>query len=123
MRRVVGRIGRVSLTQWIFVGLVIGFGLGAFAPAVVPYIKPFRGLFLQGIKCIVAPLIFATIVTGVAGAGSFKQLGLMGVRAMIYFEIVTTLALAVGLVAVNLLQPGAGVSFAGTLPEAALQSA
>src|SRR6185436_9325556 len=109
MRKTLGLLKRVSLTQWIFVALFAGFAVGVFAPQLVPYIKPFRGLFLQGIKCIIAPLIFATIVTGIAGAGSFKQLGVMGVRALVYFEVVTTLALFVGLAAVSLLKPGVGV--------------
>ncbi|MBI3557659.1 MAG: cation:dicarboxylase symporter family transporter [Deltaproteobacteria bacterium] len=114
---------RISLTQWIFIGLVGGFLMGVFTPQFVPIIKPFRDLFLQGIKCIIAPLIFSTIVTGIAGAGSFKQLGLMGARTLIYFEVVTTLALAVGLAAVNLLQPGSGLHIGGSLPEAAVKAA
>ncbi|HEX2571073.1 MAG TPA: cation:dicarboxylase symporter family transporter [Polyangia bacterium] len=101
---------KVSLTQWIFVGLLGGFLLGLLAPTAVPYVKPFRGLFLNGVKCIIAPLLFGTLVTGIAGSGSAKQLGRMGARAFIYFEIVTTLALGIGLIAVNLLQPGVGLS-------------
>src|SRR6478609_8792212 len=99
---------RIKLTHWIFIALFLGFAIGAWAPGLVPLLKPFRGLFLNGIKCIIAPLIIATIISGIAGAGSFKQLGLMGVRAFIYFEAATTLALVVGLLAVNLLKPGAG---------------
>lgn len=114
---------RLSLTQWIFVALIAGFFTGIYAPAVVPVIKPFRGLFLHGIKCIIAPLIFGTIVTGVAGAGNFKALGKMGLRAFLYFEVVTTLALAVGLAAVNVFKPGAGLKLGGAVPEAAVQAA
>ncbi|MBI2712423.1 MAG: cation:dicarboxylase symporter family transporter [Bdellovibrio sp.] len=101
---------RITLSHWIFVGLVIGFLIGYFAPEWAPHLKPFRTLFLNGVKCIIAPLIFATIVTGIASAGSFKQLGVMGVRALVYFEVVTTLALFFGLLAVNLLKPGAGLN-------------
>jgi proton glutamate symport protein len=120
----IGRLRRISLTQWIFVGLFGGFFLGLWAPGWVPAIKPFRGLFLNGVKCIIAPLIFSTIVTGIAGAGSFKQLGRMGLRALIYFEVVTTLALAVGLFAVNVLKPGVGVQLAtSAAPEAAVKAA
>lgn len=118
MRKIFKRVGRISLTQWIFIALIVGFAIGLLAPQIVPAIKPFRGLFLHGIKCIIAPLIFSTIVTGIAGAGSFKQLGSMGIRALIYFEVVTTLALAVGLLMVNLLQPGAGIHIAATTTEA-----
>ncbi len=95
-----------TLTHAIFVALFLGFIVGVFLPSWAPYIKPFRGLFLNGVKSIIAPLIFSTIVTGIAGAGSFKQLGRMGVRAFVYFEVVTTLALVVGLLVVNLLKPG-----------------
>lgn len=115
--------GRISLTQWIFIGLFAGFLAGVFAPQIVPYVKPFRGLFLQGVKCIIAPLIFATIVTGIAGAGSFKQLGVMGARALIYFEVVTTLALFVGLLVVNVVRPGAGLHIGGAAPQAAVAAA
>ncbi len=113
----------LSLTQWIFVGLFAGFGIGVLCPTWVPMIKPFRGLFLNGVKCIIAPLIFSTLVTGISGAGSFKELGKMGLRALIYFEVVTTVALFVGLGAVNLFRPGDGLHIGGTLPEAAAKAA
>jgi proton glutamate symport protein len=100
---------KMSLTTWIFIGLFFGLGLGAFAPSMVPVVKPFQELFLHGVKCVIAPLIFATIVTGIASAGSFKQLGVMGFRTFIYFEVITTLALALGLLVVNILEPGTGV--------------
>lgn len=99
----------LSLTHWIFIALVLGFFVGVYAPWLVPYVKPFRGLFLNGVKCIIAPLIFGTLVSGIAGVGSGKQLGGMGLRAIIWFEIATTIALAVGLAAVNLLGPGVGL--------------
>jgi proton glutamate symport protein len=105
---------RLTLTHWIFIGLIVGFLIGFFAPGFAPQLKPFRSLFLNGVKCIIAPLIFSTIVTGIASAGSFKQLGVMGVRALIYFEVVTTLALFFGLLAVNVLRPGAGLHVAAT---------
>ena len=117
MRKIGRFIIKVSLTQWIFTGMILGFLIGAFLPSLIPIVKPFRGLFLNGVKCIIAPLIFSTIVSGMAGAGSFKQLGVMGVRAFIYFEVVTTLALVVGLVFVNGLQPGAGLSIGGTVTD------
>ena len=98
-----------SLSSWIFVGLFVGLAIGAFVPGLVPLVKPFQGLFLHGVKCAIAPLIFATIVTGIASAGSFKELGLMGFRTFVYFEVITTLALAVGLLVVNFFRPGVGV--------------
>lgn len=101
---------KISLTKWILIGLVVGFQIGVFAPGLVPYFRPFQTLFLHGVKCVIAPLIFSTIVTGFASAGNFKQLGTIGLKAFIYFEVVTSLALCVGLIVANLFQPGVGVS-------------
>lgn len=116
------RLSKITLTQWIFVSLVVGFLIGVYFPEIVPFIKPFRGLFLNGIKCIIAPLIIGTIVTGIASAGSFKQLGVMGLRSIIYFEVCTTFALIVGLLIVNWLEPGAGLHITSALPEAAMNA-
>src|SRR5918995_3853958 len=103
-----------TLTQQIFLGLAIGIAVGAlvdrFHPEWAVYFRPFSQLFLRLIKMIIAPLIFATLVAGIAGAGHFKVVGRMGLRAIIYFEIVTTLALIIGLVAVNITKPGVGVN-------------
>ena len=79
-------------------------------PTWAPFFRPFSQLFLRLIKMIIAPLIFATLVAGIAGAGHFKVVGRMGLRAIIYFEVVTTLALVIGLVAVNVMRPGVGVN-------------
>jgi proton glutamate symport protein len=104
---------RISLTHQIFIGLAIGIAIGAVINNVNPewsaYARPFSQLFLRMIKMIIAPLIFATLVAGIAGAGHVKAVGRMGVRAIIYFEIVTTIALVIGLVAVNITRPGDGV--------------
>jgi proton glutamate symport protein len=104
----------VTLTQQIFIGLLIGILVGALIDAFHPewavYFRPFSQLFLRLIKMVIAPLIFATLVAGIAGAGHFKVVGRMGLRAIIYFEIVTTLALIIGLVAVNVMRPGVGVN-------------
>jgi proton glutamate symport protein len=110
-------LNRKSLTTWIFAGLFVGIVLGVFFPSWVPIIKPFQALFLHGVKSTIAPLIFATIVTGIASAGSFKQLGMMGLRAFVYFEVITTLALALGLIVVNVLQPGVGIQMSGAKVE------
>src|SRR5262249_59165499 len=105
-------------------GLLVGIAIGAYinwrydvslndpagALRVAGYFKPFSTIFLNLIKMIIAPLIFATLVAGIAGAGHFKVVGRMGLRAIVYFEVVTTLALVIGLVAVNVLKPGVGVT-------------
>jgi proton glutamate symport protein len=104
----------LTLTKQIFIGLVLGIIVGAIVDATHPeyaiYFRPFSQLFLRLIKMVIAPLIFATLVAGIAGAGHFKIVGRMGLRALIYFEVVTTLALVIGLVAVNLTKPGVGVN-------------
>jgi proton glutamate symport protein len=112
-------IRRPSQSQLIILGLLLGIVAGAlvsrFAPARAELFRPFASLFLRLIKMIVAPLIFATLVAGVGGAGAHgRRVGRMGFRAIVYFEIVTALALVVGLAAVNLTKPGVGV----TLPPA-----
>jgi proton glutamate symport protein len=103
----------LSLTQQILIGLVLGIIVGAVVSKTNPewasYIRPFSQLFLRMIKMIIAPLIFATLVAGIAGAGHLRTVGRMGIRALIYFEVVTTLALLIGLVAVNITRPGDGV--------------
>lgn len=107
------RRGGLSLTHQIFVGLAVGVAVGAVINSVDPswsaYMRPFSQIFLRMIKMIIAPLIFATLVAGIAGAGHVRVVGRMGVRAIIYFEIVTTIALVIGLAAVNLTRPGDGV--------------
>ena len=104
----------LTLTQQIFLGLAVGIIVGWFVseyhPTWAPYFRPFSQLFLRLIKMIIAPLIFATLVTGIAGAGHVKVVGRMGLRALIYFEVITTLALVIGLLAVNVMRPGVGVS-------------
>ena len=105
---------RITLTQQIFLGLAVGIIVGWFVSRFHPewaiYFRPFSQLFLRLIKMIIAPLIFATLVAGIAGAGHVKVVGRMGLRAIIYFEIVTTIALVIGLVAVNITKPGVGVN-------------
>jgi proton glutamate symport protein len=104
----------ITLTQQIFIGLALGILAGWAVSVTHPewavYFRPFSQLFLRLIKMVIAPLIFATLVAGIAGAGHVKVVGRMGVRAIIYFEIVTTLALVIGLVTVNLMRPGVGVN-------------
>ncbi|MFC6645107.1 dicarboxylate/amino acid:cation symporter [Granulicella cerasi] len=104
-------IRRKSLTPWIFVAMVAGAELGFDAPHVATQLKVFSDIFLRLIKTIVAPLILATLVVGIAGHGDIKSVGRMGVKALVYFEVVTTLALAVGLIAINVTKAGVGLTF------------
>src|SRR5437764_5167754 len=109
---------KVSLTTKIFIGLILGVILGRIAPEWGVAVRPLSILFLNLIKSIIAPLIFSTLVIGIAGTGDIKQVGRIGIKALIYFEIVTTFALVIGLAAVNITKPGVGVSLAGvTRPE------
>src|SRR3984957_3156612 len=100
---------RRSLTPWIFVAMVAGAELGFDAPMLATSLRVFSDIFLRLIKTIVAPLILATLVTGIAGHGDLKGVGGMGVRSIVYFEVVTTLALVVGLVAINISKAGVGL--------------
>src|SRR3954447_5980428 len=87
--------------------------LGIDTPTLLQFIRSLSTLFLNLIKSIIAPLIFATLVVGIAGTGDIKQVGRIGIKALVYFEVVTTLALFIGLAAVNITRPGDGVSLAG----------
>ena len=93
----------------LVVGLIVGYIISITDRRVADYIRPFSQIFIRMIQMIIAPLLFGTLVAGIAGAGHFKDVGRMGLRAIIYFEVVTTLALLIGLLAVNLLQPGVGM--------------
>jgi len=104
---------RISPTTQIMIGLVVGLIVGYIISitdrSVAAYIRPFSQIFIRMIQMIIAPLLFGTLVAGIAGAGHFKDVGRMGLRAIIYFEVVTTLALLIGLLAVNIMQPGVGM--------------
>jgi len=109
---------KISLTTKIFIGLALGILLGWLKPEWGVEMRPLSILFLNLIKSVIAPLIFSTLVIGIAGTGDIRQVGRIGIKALIYFEIVTTFALVIGLDAVNLTKPGVGVSLAGvTRPE------
>lgn len=100
----------ISQSQWILIALVIGILIGWLAPDFAPNLKPFANIFLRMIKSLIVPLLFSTLVVGIAGHGDdMKKVGRLALRSIIYFEIVTTLALVIGLVAVNLAKPGVGV--------------
>ncbi len=100
---------RPSLTTWILIALFAGIAFGAFFPGPAKELGILGTIFLRLIKSIIAPLIFATLVYGIAGTGSVKTMGRIGGKAILYFEVVTTVALFIGLGAVNLVKPGVGV--------------
>lgn len=101
---------RISLTQWILIAMVVGTLVGWLFPTEAQNLKPLSTIFLRMIKSLIAPLIFATLVIGIAGHGDdMKRVGRLALKSLIYFEIVTTLALFIGLGFVNLTKPGAGV--------------
>jgi proton glutamate symport protein len=93
---------KISLTAWIFIGMVAGIALGAFVPNLATQLAPVSNVFLRLIRSIIAPLLFGTLVYGMAGGGDLKRMGRIGLKAILYFEAVTTIALFLGLAAVNL---------------------
>lgn len=102
----------IGLTTQIFIALVAGVVFGYIFPQYGQALKPIGDMFIRMIKMIVVPLIFSALIMGIAGTGDFKKLGRLGVKSIIWFEVATTLALLVGLVVVNVIQPGAGVAVA-----------
>src|ERR1043166_7435887 len=105
---------RPSLTTQIMIGLVVGAVIGWLRPDWGNAVYFLRDIFINLIKSIIAPLVFSTIVVGIAGAGALKKVGRMGIKALVYFEIVTTAALFIGVAVVNLTRPGVGVLLATT---------
>ena len=99
-----------SVTTQIFIGLVLGVILGYVWPSWAVAIRPLADLFLRMIKMIIAQLLFSPLVVGIAGTGDLRSMGRIGFKAILYFEIATTVALFLGLGLVNMFQPGAGVS-------------
>lgn len=106
---------RITLTQWILIAMVIGTLIGWLAPEFSQQLKILSTIFLRMIKSIVAPIIFATLVVGIAGHGDdLKRVGRLAFKSILYFEIVTTLALFIGLAAVNITRPGDGIVLGAT---------
>src|SRR5580704_2583636 len=99
-----------SLTYWIFFAMLLGGEIGLDRPQFAEHLRVFSDIFLRLIKVIVAPLIFGTLVTGIAGHGNLRSVGRIGLKSLIYFEIVTTLALFIGLGAINISRAGEGLT-------------
>ena len=109
---------RPSLTTQILLGLVTGVLVGWLRPEWGNAIYFLRDIFLNLIKSVIGPLVFSTLVVGIAGAGDLRKVGRMGVKALLYFEAITTIALFLGLAVVNVMKPGLGVPLALATPEA-----
>jgi len=105
---------RISLTAWILIAVVAGIAFGAMLPGPAKELGILGAIFLRLIKSIIAPLLFGTLVVGIAGTGNVKTMGRIGGKAILYFEVVTTIALFVGLGAANLVRPGVGVDLSKT---------
>ncbi len=99
-----------GITTQIFIGLLLGIAVGYLFPGFGKAIKPLADAFLRMIKMIIAPLLFSTLVVGIAGTGDLKAMGRIGLKAIVYFELATTIALVIGLGLVNVFQPGAGLA-------------
>ncbi len=115
-----------SLTTWIMVSMIVGVEIGLNFPVFAQNLSVLSKIFLRLIKTIIAPILFATLVVGIAGHADLKQVGRMGWKSILYFEIVTTLALIIGIVAINITQAGTGIvlpeGFNQDLPEAHAQT-
>jgi len=101
---------RRTLTAWIFIAMLLGAEIGHDFPNVATNLRVLALVFLRLIKTIIAPLLFSTLVVGIAGHSNLRQVGRLGLRSIIYFEIVTTIALFLGLAAINLTKAGVGVT-------------
>jgi proton glutamate symport protein len=105
---------RQSLTRWIFFAMLLGGEIGLDRPQFAEHLRVFSEIFLRLIKVIVAPLIFGTLVTGISGHGNLRSVGRIGLKSLIYFEVVTTLALLLGVGAINLSRAGEGLAISAT---------
>lgn len=101
---------RRTLTTWILISMIVGVEIGHDWPEVGTSLRLFSQIFLKMIKTIIAPLLFATLVVGIAGHSDLKQVGRLGLKSIIYFEVVTTIALFIGIAAINVTKAGVGVT-------------
>ena len=103
MKRITGH-----LYFWVLIAILAGGTLGYFDATTAVKLKPLGDGFIALVKMLISPVIFCTVVLGIAGAGDMKKVGRVGGKALLYFEVVSTFALAIGLIVVNVIRPGAG---------------
>src|SRR5215218_2036654 len=101
---------RVLYVQ-VMIGIICGVIVGWLFPAFAPTAKLISDMFINMIRMVIAPVIFFTIVLGIAGAGDLKKVGRVGGKGFIYFEIVTTIAIIIGLIVANIIKPGVGINY------------
>jgi proton glutamate symport protein len=111
---VVFAVRKKSLTTWILVSMILGAEFGYDLPSIGKNLKVLSDIFLRMVKTIIAPLLFATLVVGIAGHADIKQIGRMGWKSLLYFEIVSTIALFIGLFAINISKAGVGITLPPT---------
>lgn len=99
-----------SLLFRVSIGMLVGVAIGFFAPEAAKGLKPLGMGFIKMIRFVIAPIVFGTVVVGIAKMGDMKKVGRVGVKALLYFEFLTTFAMVIGLFMVNWLQPGAGIN-------------
>jgi len=109
-------VRRPSLTTWILIAIVVGGAFGYFFPAAATQLRVLSTIFIRLVRTIVAPLLFATLVVGIASHGDLKQVGRMGIKALVYFEVVTTLALLIGWAAITISRAGVGITLPPPAP-------
>ena len=113
MRGIVKKQLYQSLYFQVIVALIAGIAVGHFYPKFAADMKPLGDAFINAIKMIITPVIFCTVAVGIASMESLKKVGRVGAKTILYFEIITTLALLIGLVIVNVVHPGAGINANG----------
>ena len=106
----------------VIIAVALGVAVGFFYPSVGKSLKPLGDGFIKLVKMMIAPIIFCTVVHGIASVGDLRKLGRVGMKSLVYFEIVSTLALVIGLIVVNVLQPGVGITPSGEVYHAGLEA-
>ncbi|MBM3413524.1 MAG: cation:dicarboxylase symporter family transporter [Bacteroidetes bacterium] len=109
---------RKNLTFWVLLAIVLGIVLGHFAPATAVSMQPLGKYFIDIVKLFINPIIVVTIISGICGMDSLKRVGRIGGKAILYFEVITTIALLIGIVVAYIIQPGSGIATNGINPAA-----